>query len=220
MDAKQLYTEKIDTYLAFNDLFRSPQALRAFFRSYDGLQPGLRVLDAGCGAGAATTALLAALRSRHLDHAVLQAFDLTPAMLDRFRKELEREGLPDVQLCEANVLDLARLPPDWTGYDLIVSVAMLEYVPKPELVSALAALRGRLAPHGRLLVFITRKNWVTKLLIEMMWQANRYTRDELLQAFASAGLAKPVFRRFPSSYFWQNVWAHVLESEPAPRWTH
>jgi cyclopropane fatty-acyl-phospholipid synthase-like methyltransferase len=215
MDAKQLYTEKIDTYLAFNSLFRSPQALEAFFRSYDGLRSNLRVLDAGCGAGAATMALLKALRSRRLDVAALHAFDLTPAMLNRFREELERERLPDVHLCEANVLDLEKLPPDWTAYDLIVSVAMLEYVPKSKLVAALSALQLRLAPQGRLLIFITRKNWVTKLLIEMLWQANGYTRDELRHAFSSAGFGLPAIRRFPPSYFWQNVWAHVMEGEPA-----
>ena len=215
MDAKQLYTEKVDTYVAFNSVFRSPQALQAFFKAYDGLRANLRVLDAGCGTGAATIALLGALRSRHLGVAALHAFDLTPAMLNRFRQDLERENLPHVHLREANVLEPEKLPPDWTDYDLIVSVAMLEYVPKSKLVTALSALRARLAPQGRLLLFITRKNWVTKFLIEMLWQANRYTRDELRDAFAFAGLGRPAFRRFPPSYFWQNVWAHVLESEPA-----
>lgn len=215
MDAKQLYTERIDTYLAFNSLFRSPQALHAFFKSYDGLRADLRVLDAGCGTGAATMALLKALRSRRLGLAALDAFDLTPAMLNRFRQDLERDSISDVRLCEANVLELEKLPQDWTNYDLIVSVAMLEYVPKPKLVTALSALRVRLAPQGRVLLFITRRNWVTKILIEMSWQANRYTRDELIHAFASADLGRPAFRQFPPSYFWQNVWAHVLESEPA-----
>ncbi|HEX5648380.1 MAG TPA: class I SAM-dependent methyltransferase [Steroidobacteraceae bacterium] len=217
MDAKQLYTDKADTYLKFNALFRSRQALQAFFKTYDGLRPGLRVLDAGCGAGDATLALTQALRRRRLEVAEICAFDLTPAMLSRFRQALARENVQGVQLFEADVLELQRLPPEWTNFDLIVSVAMLEYVPRPALATALAALRARLAREGRLLVFITRRNWVTKPLIETLWHAHRYTRDEVRSAFESAGLGTPRFRRFPASHFWQNVWAHVPESEPATR---
>ncbi len=215
MDAKQLYTEKVDTYEAFNAFFRSPQAVRAFFNSYDGLRSGLRVLDAGCGTGAATLALVEALRSRRLEPADLHGFDLTPAMLDRFRQRLARGDLPRVRLREADVLELDRqLPPDWTGYDLVVSVAMLEYVPKPRLAEALAALKQRLSPQGRLLIFITRRNWINRPLIGKWWRANLYTREELLRAFGSVGLGTPIVRRFPTSHFWQNVWAHVLESKP------
>lgn len=91
---------------------------------------------------------------------------------------------------------------------------MLEYIPRTELVTALNALQARLARHGRLLLFITRKNWVTKPLIEKWWKANRYTRDELEQAFSTAGFAEVTFRRFPRSYFWQNHWAYILEGRP------
>jgi cyclopropane fatty-acyl-phospholipid synthase-like methyltransferase len=217
MDAKHLYTEKVDTYEAFNAFFRSPQAQKAFFERYEGLRPGLRVLDAGCGTGATTVALVEALRARGLAARELHAFDLTPAMLDRFRQRLERGDLPAVQVREADVLELQRLPADWSAYDLIVSVAMLEYVPKAKFATALGALRTRLAPQGRLLLFITRKNWINRPLIGTWWQANLYTRDELVRAFASAGLGQPRFRRFPATHFWQNVWAHVLESAPAGR---
>lgn len=215
MDAKQLYTEKVDTYQAFNAFFRSPQALRAFFNRYEGLRAGLRVLDAGCGTGAATIALVEAMRKRGLDIGELHAFDLTPAMLDCFRQRLAHGDLPRVELREADVLEPGRLPPDWVGYDLVVSVAMLEYVPRAKLVSALAGLRGRLAPGGRLLMFITRRNPITRLLIETWWKAHRYTRDEMVQTFLAAGFSRPVIHRYPLPYFWQNHWAHVLEGAPA-----
>jgi SAM-dependent methyltransferase len=215
MDAKQLYTDKVDTYQAFNAFFRSPQALRAFFRRYEGLRAGLRVLDAGCGTGAATIALVEAMHSRGLDIGEIDAFDLTPAMLDRFRQRLARGDLPRVELREADVLELERLPPDWIGYDLVMSVAMLEYVPRAKLVSALGGLRARLAPGGRLLVFITRRNPITRPLIEAWWKAHRYTRKELVQTFLAAGLSRPVVHRYPLPFFWQNHWAHVLEGASA-----
>ena len=215
MDVKQLYTEKIDTYLSFNSVFRSPQALRSFFEAYDFLRSGLRILDAGCGTGTAALALLNALRRRHLDYQAIDAFDLTPAMLTRFREYLGRHDIPNVQVREANVLELEDLPAAWTNYDLIVSVAMLEYVSRADLVTALTSLRSRLGRQGRLLLFITRKNWITKLLIERWWQANRYSRDELREAVIAAGFSDVTFKNFPYSYFWQNLWAHIVEGRPS-----
>jgi SAM-dependent methyltransferase len=217
MDVKQLYTEKIDTYLSFNSFFRSAQALQAFFESCDLLRSDLRILDAGCGTGTASLALLNALARRKLAYQALHAFDLTPAMLARFQEQLTQHHISNVHLREANILELEMLPPSWTNYDLIVSVAMLEYVPRAAFLTALTSLRTRLAPEGHLLLFITRKNWITKVLIERWWKANRYTRDELREAFLSAGFSDVTFRRFTYAYFWQNLWAYVVEGSPSIR---
>jgi cyclopropane fatty-acyl-phospholipid synthase-like methyltransferase len=211
MDAKQLYTERVDSYTSFSSFFRSFQALRAFFEARHDLRPGLRLLDAGCGTGSAGLALLQALRRRGFGYQCLHAFDLTPAMLERFRQHANERRIARVEIREANVVELDTLPCSWTDYDLIVSSAMLEYVPREKFAEALAALRARLAEHGRLFLIITRKNWITKLLIERWWRANRYTRAELEAAFAAAGFRNITFRRFPLSYFWHNQWAYVVE---------
>jgi len=72
-----------------------------------------------------------------------------------------------VHLKQANVLELDRqLPSSWSNYDLIVATSMLEYVPRPHLSQALSVLGARLARRGILLVVITRKNWITRVLIE------------------------------------------------------
>lgn len=211
MDVKQLYTDKIDTYLSFNAVFRSPQALRALFAKSGLLRPELRVLDAGCGTGVASLALLQALQQHGVNCQHIHGFDLTPAMLERFRDDLARRGISNVEVCECNVLELDRLPSSWTNYDLIVSVAMLEYIPREKLALTLTALRARLAPGGRMLLVITRRNWITRVLIEQWWKANRYRRTELDEVFAIAGFESIVFRRFPYSCFWQNQWAYVVE---------
>ena len=95
------------------------------------------MLDAGCGFGMVTFALLDALQQRNFDYQRVDAFDLTPAMLARFRQTLETHRIPRVQLCQADVLALDTLPPSWTDYDLIVSASMLEYLPRQELPRAL-----------------------------------------------------------------------------------
>jgi hypothetical protein len=87
---------------------------------------------------------------------------------------------------------------------------MLEYVARPELSNALLALGARLAGHGTLLVVITQKNWVTRVLIERWWQAARYSRRELRETLAAAGFRDLVFSRFAFRYFWQNFSNHVV----------
>lgn len=56
-DIKKLYTDKLDAYLSFSSFFRYPQGLEAFFKSFERLREGLRILDSGCGTGFASFAL-------------------------------------------------------------------------------------------------------------------------------------------------------------------
>lgn len=86
---------------------------------------------------------------------------------------------------------------------------MLEYLPRSELADALAALRRRLAPTSCLLVVITRKTLVSKLMIEWAWKANAYSVAELREAFINAGFSNLRFEKFPPSYFWMNITNYV-----------
>lgn len=206
-----LYTERLSAYGAFISFFRSRDALRALLERSGLLRPKLRVLDAGAGFGTATFALLDALRAKDIEAQAIDAFDLTPAMLDQFQAELDSRGIILVRHKRANVLELEyELCPSWRDYDLIITASMLEYVPKKSLPHALSALRARLAQDGNLVVVITRKNWITKVLIEWWWHAARYSRKELREAFATAGFGDLAFIRFPLRYFWQSVSNHVV----------
>ena len=139
-------------------------------------------------------------------------FDLTPAMLDRFRATLRARGLDDVELEQADVLALASLPADWTGYDRIVSASMLEYLPRDRIADALAGLRERLAEGGRLQLFITRRNPLMAPLIGRWWDANLYRREELRAAFEQAGFTSIAFRKFPLAFRYLDVWGHIVEA--------
>ena len=178
-DPSRLFTEKHYSYAQFIRHVRYPQDIRAFFLRSPLLRSELRVLDAGCGAGIVTLAVGAALVRRGLTPGPLHAFDLTPAMLERFRHTLLIRAIEGVETAQANVLELDTLPDAWTQYDLIVSASMLEHVPRHRLVDALRGLRGRLRKDGRFVLFITRRNWLTCPLIGRWWHANLYNAEEL-----------------------------------------
>jgi len=207
---QKLYTRRADHYSAFIGAFQSPRGFQALLKRSLFLRPGLRVLDAGCGSGKATFVLLEALRQDHFDYKKVDAFDLTPAMLDRFQRVVDALGVTGVRLRQADVLALEALPSSWKDYDLILSVSMLEYLPKEALSRALSGLRARLAPGGNILVVITRKTAETKVLIEWLWHAERYTKKELLAAFKKAGFRDPTFLTFPWRYFWLNRASYVV----------
>ena len=191
---------------------RYPEGLRAYFQGSPLLRPGLRVLDAGCGAGAAALALREALLARGLAPASLHAFDLTPAMLERFRGALQRRGIAGVELAQADVLALERLPDSWRGFDLIVSASMLEYIPPARLGEALRGLCGLLRPGGDFVLFITKRNWLTRPLIGRWWRSNIYKRSELRQAFREAGFARAGFGRFPLAARHLALWGNIVEA--------
>jgi cyclopropane fatty-acyl-phospholipid synthase-like methyltransferase len=213
-DPSGLFTDRHATYARFIRAVRYPQGLRAFFLRSPLLRPGLRVLDAGCGTGVVTLALRDALLRRGFAPRSLHAFDLTPAMLDRFRATIQRRGIDGVELAQANVLDLETLPGSWGDYDLVVSASMLEYVPRERFVDALAGLRARLNAGGRFVLFMTRRNPFTRVLIGRWWQANLYTATELADSFREAGFSRSGFLAFPPSARYLSVWGHVVEAQP------
>jgi len=211
-DAVALFSEKHAAYARFIALVLYSQGLRAFFLRSPLLRSGMRVLDAGCGTGAATLALHDAFLRRALTPTSLHAFDLTPAMLQRLHETLQKRQITSVETRQADVLDMDTLPTAWTNYDLVVSASMLEYVPRRRLAEALGGLRARLADGGRLVVLITKRNWLTRLMIGWWWQSNVYGKRELRDAFERAGFSQVTFKTFPFVVQHLAVWGYVIEA--------
>ena len=209
-DIPELYTEHADTYHRFVRSLGYPQGLRAAFLKSPALVPDRRILDAGCGTGITTLALRQALETRGVSVGEIDAFDLTPAMLSRFRTMLARSDIEGIRLMQADVLQLDALPPTWSGYDLVVTASMLEYVPRSKLSTALGALHQRLRSDGTLMLFITRNNLLMRPLIGRGWSANLYTRTEVRVALEDSGFSDVSFGGFPFPYWYLDVWGHVV----------
>src|SRR5262249_9179250 len=145
---------------------------------------------------------------------LMNAFDLTPAMLDRLRAKLAAAGVTGVELAQADVLRLGALPAGWSDYDLVVTASMLEYVPRERFADALAGLRGLIRPGGRLVLFIPRRNWLMRPLIGRWWDSNLYTAPELTEALGRAGFRDVTFGKFPLLYKHLDPWGHIVEAAP------
>lgn len=206
----ELYSRKTALYHnVIVGLFAYGWGLRVLLERGGYVRPGVRVLDAGCGTGALTRGIHEIRRRSAMQGVTIHAFDLTPAMLDRLRDWMASNNAV-IDLREANVLDLGSLPPDWRGYDLVVSSAMLEYLTPAGLVVALRSLVGLLAPGGTMLVCVTRRNFLMPWLIGAWWRSRMYDRAELDAVFREAGLS-PRFGWFPFPAAHLNLWGHVVE---------
>ena len=212
-NAVQLYSEKSGAYLRLVKTVAYPQGIRAYFRESPLVKPNIHVLDAGCGTGIATMALRNAMLDRGFEPGELKCFDITPSMLDIFREELSSADVDGIELAQANVLDLSVLPENWNEFDLIISAAMLEYLPRERFVDALAELRPRLNKSGNLVLFITRNNWLTRPLIGKWWQANCYHETELKKYLCDAGFSTINFTAFPHPYMHLSLWGYIIEAQ-------
>jgi arsenite methyltransferase len=105
------------------------------------IEPGLVVLDLGCGAG--TDVLIAAQMTGPTGRVI--GVDMTASMLDRARASAAEMGLANIELHESLI---EALPLDDASVDVVISNGVIDLVPDKDAV--LDEIDRVLRPSGRL----------------------------------------------------------------------
>jgi len=166
------FTKLYDLMFRFNGYGRS---LERYLREARlPLPAGARVLDAGCGTGLLTLALLRVLR-RPAD---ITAVDLSGRSLQTARRAVRRLSTPLRHRAAFVRADALSLPFPDDSFDLVVTSGVLEYLPLKEGLGELARV---LAPGGHLLFLPVRPSPATRLL-EIMFRFKAHPPREVAEA--------------------------------------
>ena len=185
----------------FVDFLQWEKVLERFFTENNFLRPGMRILDAGCGTGSVTKVLYRLARQKEMNDISFYGFDLTPAMLALFHAWVNAEGAHGVHLRQADVLDLQdQLPRDWNGFHWVVSSAMLVYIPEEKRDQALRNLKGLLNEQGQILLFLTKRNWITRWTGAKWWGTNLFNQDEVIASLQHAGFSMIEYHPLPQRW--------------------
>ncbi|HEV2826736.1 MAG TPA: methyltransferase domain-containing protein [Pyrinomonadaceae bacterium] len=167
------YYDKIAAYydLTFK-LNGYGRSLDQYFANYPlPVSRGAKILDAGCGTGLLTLALL---RSLHFPVSIT-SLDLSATSITAARKAVQESPgrTRDVSFAEGNLLSL---PFSDNSLDLVVTSGALEYVPLAEGMTELSRV---IAPGGHLLHIPCRPSPATTFL-EILFRFKKHPRKDVL----------------------------------------
>lgn len=140
----------------------------------------IKVLDAGCGTGLYSLAIL-----KKYPNAQITAFDQDGKLVEHFKEKLQRKGLDQkVRVFPADISGtLTELGPE--KFDLIITAGVLEYVP---LVPTVGNLAKYLVPEGYFLNAPVANNFLGRI-IGYMYGCKPYSQSENLKAFTDQGFS-------------------------------
>jgi SAM-dependent methyltransferase len=136
------------------------------------VKSSLRILDAGCGTGAAMTTYLA-------DYGVVTGVDIYPQALEFCRKRKAR------RLSRASILDLPFAP---ASFDLVTSFDVLYERGVSNELSALREFSRVLTANGRMVLRLPAYDWLRGRHDKRIYTRRRYTKKLVRELLEQSGL--------------------------------
>lgn len=202
--ARTLYDKSLLVrYKIFVNFFLYPWGIRDFIFRKIPIAGYATILDAGCGYGILSKAIRDKVTRERLRGVVQHAFDISPDMVEASRKKCGN-GI------KLRQLDVSQLSYQRDSFDLIVSAAMLEYV--PDIENALLSLKRCLKPSGRMYIFMSRKSPLNDFLFLPFGKPRCYSFHELEDILKRCGFRETRRHRFPPRFCWLNVWGVIISA--------
>ncbi len=170
-DVRRAYDQIADAWAEARQGFRSRKYVE---RAVEGLAPGARILDVGCGHGLPIARFL-----------VDQGFDVTGFDVSEAQIEHARENVPEAHF---RVGDMRSIRMKVEPFDAIIAWDTVFHVPRDEHAAVFLRFAQWLKPGGRILLAIggTADEFRAEMLgVEMFYSAN--TPREEREALAAAG---------------------------------
>ena len=124
-----------------SNIRRAMQPPAALIRR-SGIQPGMRVLEIGCGSGAYTLEIARAVGAT----GKVVALDIQPGMLEQLKNKLTRSENTDIRNVEPLLASAYQLPFQNGSFDAAFMITVLQEI--PDKWRALAEVRRILRPGG------------------------------------------------------------------------
>lgn len=145
-------------------------------------QLGGRILEAGCGSGNLTAALI--------ERGTVTALDLDPTHVRSVATEFgDRVDVIQGDLCDPSLYD------KWeSSFDSVLCVNVLEHLADPE--QAIEGFVRALRPDGHALVLVPAHDWLFSAADDALDHHTRYSKEQLLDLLQAAGLEIVEVRQF------------------------
>lgn len=150
-----------------------------------------KVLDAGCGTGLYSIAIL-----KKFPKSQVVAFDLNEKMVEKMKKNLERYGLEKRATVFVGDV-LKNISNEERDFDLIVTGGVLEYV---DIRRAVKNLTRYIQKDGYFLNSPVRDNWLVNVLA-ILFRFKPHTAQENIITFTQNGFELQKTIKIPFRYF-------------------
>jgi ubiquinone/menaquinone biosynthesis C-methylase UbiE len=178
MSAEALYSRLADSYDVTLTLAGYKMAVDYFIKHipFDTAR-AIRILDAGCGTGFYSLALL-----KRYPNSEIVAFDLNREMIEKLKEKINKKGIGKrIDVFRADMETPLQLEPE--QFDLIVTAGVLEYV---HIEKAVRNLRTYLKSGGYWINSPIKTNLFGKL-VGKMYKLQPYSRKKNIEVFRRNG---------------------------------